>query len=293
MPIIQVYSDKVDIRKNLHVEGNITFTGSLYDPNGVFTGGTTYDNTNRLDYEFLSEPIGETEAEVNIVEPTSSPSVSKVFIDSEYKYMTFPYTSGANNTAYNITFNEDTECDILIVGGGGGGDGEIGGGGGGGAVLYAQNVIIQPNTYTINVGKGGAENNNGNNSTAFGATCLGGGSTLRVAWIASNNGRSGGSGSGGGSGNTGTATGFGGGVGTSTKGSLLSTATLYNGNSGGDGGDRGGSDIGVCSGGGGGANEVGKSTTNTVRYNNASNYTAWFNAGADGSGGDGILINIT
>jgi hypothetical protein len=215
-------------------------------------------------------------------------------INDDYKYIPFVNT-GANQTSYNIHFSENTECDILIVAGGGGGDGQIGGGGGGGAVLYAQGVIIQPNTYTINVGKGGAENNNGNNTTAFGATCLGGGSTLRVNWSTKNDGRSGGSGSGGsgGGGNTGSSSG--GGVGTSTKGSLLSTGTLYNGNSGGSGGNQvnvgGGAPI--CSGGGGGANQVGKSTTNTVRYNNASNYTAWFNAGSPGAGGDGILVNIT
>jgi len=54
--------------------------------------------------------------------------------------------------------------------------------------------MIQPNTYTINVGKGGAENNNGNATTAFGATCLGSGSTLRVGWATKNAGRSDGSG---------------------------------------------------------------------------------------------------
>jgi hypothetical protein len=93
--------------------------------------------------------------------------------------------------------------------------------------LYVFNTlsstIYKSFSYTINVGNGGAKNNNGNNSTAFGATCLGGGSTLYVAWDAPNTGRSGGSGSGGSSGyNQGT--GASGGVGVSLKGTgLLST----------------------------------------------------------------------
>ena len=42
-------------------------------------------------------PVGTIE---NIVEHTSSPSVSKITINSEYKYMAFTYTSGAINTPY-------------------------------------------------------------------------------------------------------------------------------------------------------------------------------------------------
>ena len=152
-PIIQVYSDKVDITKNLNVTGDITFTGNLYDDaNGIFTsggggdGGTTYDDENRLNYEFLKEPtedlvtisnideptiiqdaniqeslitqtanIQEPTIDLVIQEPTSSPSVPKTTIDSDYKYMSFPYTTGTNNTSYTITFNDNTECDILIV----------------------------------------------------------------------------------------------------------------------------------------------------------------------------------
>jgi len=157
-----------------------------------------------------------------------------------------------------------------------------------------QGVIIQPNTYTINVGKGGAENNNGNDSSAFGATCLGGGSTLHVAFDVPNAGRSGGSGSGGSSGyNQGT--GASGGVGVSLKGTgLLSTGILYNGNVGGVGGSQNGnSPFIVCSGGGGGAGNAGKSTINNTRYNNASNYQAWITDGSPGAGGDGVFVNIT
>jgi hypothetical protein len=56
---------------------------------------------------------------------------------------------------YSITFNENTECDILIVGGGGGGGRRAGGGGGAGALLYHKGQILN-GIYDINVGNGGS-----------------------------------------------------------------------------------------------------------------------------------------
>jgi len=190
-PIIQVYRDKVDITKNLNVAGDITFTGNLYDTNGIFTsggGGTTYDDDNRLNYKFLKEPIKDAESIVNIQEPiiiqdaniqeptidlviqepTSSPSVSITTIDSDYKYMAFTYTTGTNNTVYNITFNDNTECDILMIGAGGGGGHSRAGGAGSGACLVYKNYVMN-GTYNILVGKGslnvsGDNGLNGNDS---------------------------------------------------------------------------------------------------------------------------------
>ena len=63
--------------------------------------------------------------------------------------------------------------------------------GGGGVVLYATNVVIPSGTYTIKVGAGGAQNTNGYSSEAFGAICLGGGSTAHVGWNTPNDGSSG------------------------------------------------------------------------------------------------------
>jgi len=64
----------------------------------------------------------------------------------------------------------DMYCDLLMVGGGGNGGNNIGGGGGGGAVLYAQNIKITSNLYTILVSYG-----NGYNTSGFGAIISGGG----------------------------------------------------------------------------------------------------------------------
>ena len=228
---------------------------------------------------------------------TSTPVAPTIGTTGDYTYMVFTYTTetaGAGTGQSLYTINVPTGgvvCDILLVGGGGGGDKFVGGGGGGGAVLYATNVNIPVGSYTIKVGKGGVVNQNGSSTEAFGATCLGGGSTLFVDWATPNNGRAGGSGSGGSAGGS---TGTGGGVGTSTKGTLLNSATLYNGNSGGNGlGQVGISSpyFGqpVCSGGGGGAGSAGLSSKQ-VHYTTRS---SWIADGKPGTGGDGVQINIT
>jgi hypothetical protein len=209
--------------------------------------------------------------------------------------MVFTYTTetagtGTGQTLYTINVPTNITCDVLIVGGGGGGDQINAGGGGGGAVLYATNITIPPNTYTIKVGKGGAQNVNGSSSEAFGSICLGGGSTSYVAWNTPNNGSAGGSGSGGSPGSWATTiTGVGGGVGVSTKGSLLNSGTLYNGNIGGNGLPQVSGTGNVCGGGGGGASSVGLNSSQT-QYSSRS---SWFTAGKPSSGGDGIQNNIT
>jgi hypothetical protein len=72
---------------------------------------------------------------------------------------------------YSITFQENTECDILMVAGGGGGgtsystnSGVPGGGGGAGGLIFLENQTVPSNTYIIHVGKGG-DGDNFNDST--------------------------------------------------------------------------------------------------------------------------------
>jgi len=68
--------------------------------------------------------------------------------------------------------------EVLIVGGGGGGGGASGGGGGGGGVIYMPSVSVTAGTnYPIVVGDGGVALNNGENSSVFGATAAGGGTS--------------------------------------------------------------------------------------------------------------------
>ena len=73
--------------------------------------------------------------------------------NSDYRYIVFR-NRGSDQTKYSITFPEDTECDILIVGGGGAGGNSMGGGGGAGGVVYTINQTLN-GTYTIAVGRGG------------------------------------------------------------------------------------------------------------------------------------------
>mgnify|MGYP000014686600 CR=1 FL=1 len=66
------------------------------------------------------------------------------------------YTTFTDTTAPgSITFEQDTVCDILMVGGGGAGSGQHGGGGGAGKLILFNQVILSKGTYVINIGEGG------------------------------------------------------------------------------------------------------------------------------------------
>jgi uncharacterized protein (DUF1810 family) len=165
-------------------------------------------------------------------------------------YKSHTFTSVGNNT-FTVTqlSNDSTKnvLDYLIIGGGGGG-GSWYYGGGGGAGGYLTTLTPTPgNTtpkpkitpsltnYTITVGGGGAQNQNGQNSSAFGQTAIGGG---RGGQDNTNGGGqagfSGGSG-GGGSTGWGYTTNNAGGSATSGQGFNGGTGTLHAGGGGGAG----------------------------------------------------------
>ena len=58
-------------------------------------------------------------------------------------------------TEYNVNFDNNTECDLLIVGAGGGGSRRMGGGGGAGALIYDNFIFKGGQDYKLRVGKGG------------------------------------------------------------------------------------------------------------------------------------------
>ena len=101
---------------------------------------------------------------------TNEPTITTTTTFTE-TIRTFVHSGGAEaQTTHTITVGRDTICDILVVGGGGGGgigvnDMYEGGGGGAGGIVYMINKTLNAGTYKINVGKGGASNTNGNNST--------------------------------------------------------------------------------------------------------------------------------
>jgi hypothetical protein len=262
---VQIYINKLDMSIILN-NTDITIDYRASNFNMEVVKSDIYTRDTNLENNILNEPQ---------------------IIPEKYNIEQYIHLNSGNFTEYTKSFTQNTLCDILIVGGGGGGDRQIGGGGGGGAVLYATNVVIPSGTYIIKVGAGGAGNTNGYSSEAFGAICLGGGSTSFVGWGTPNNGTSGGSGSGGSAGGT---IGTGGEFGISTKGALLSNGKLYNGNIGGNGLAQvaSGSFQPVCSGGGGGAGSAGLHSKQ-VDYNTRA---TWITAGKPGSGGDGVAIDI-
>jgi len=209
----------------------------------------------------------------------TAPVTPSIYIENTsgniYAVESYTYSGSANTADYTRVFPKNTVCDILVVGGGGAGGKDIGAGGGGGAVLYGTNINIPLGSYNIVIGRGATPGETrGVSSSAFGATLLGGGCAGNVTWSGPSTANSGGSGAGGKStGSSQTA----GGVGVSTKGTILSTATLYNGNIGGTGSLQ--TAAGVQSAGGGGAGAVGGNGNGS--------------ATKTGNGGNGVLVNIT
>jgi hypothetical protein len=246
--------------------------------------GTT-DPTNKLHiFDNINEPkiIVQNGLIPPFITIPSVPSATTISTTGTHTYMVFTYTTetggaGSRQTLYNITVpTGGLICDVLMVGGGGAGGRDVGGGGGGGAVLYGTNINIPANTYEIRVGDGAtAGETRGKSTTGFGATILGGGCAGNVVWPNATVANSGGSGAGGKSSGSGTREPAGS-VGVSSKGTILTNATLYNGNVGGNSALQSNQ---VQSGGGGGAGGVGGNGS-------GGSVTATAN------GGVGILVNI-
>lgn len=76
-----------------------------------------------------------------------------VLISGNDYYFAFTNTSSLNT----IIFNQDTKCQLFMIGGGGGAgfEGNSGGGGGAGAYYYNDNFTFASGTYTFNIGAGG------------------------------------------------------------------------------------------------------------------------------------------
>ena len=152
---------------------------------------------------------------------------------------------------------------ILLVGGGGAGGNTMGGGGGAGGMLEVSNVILSAGTYTVTVGAGGTPGTGQGRGGSGGSTAFAfGGTTLHeVAGGGGGGGWQSTTGQTGGSGGGGTQNGFGGngiaGMGFAGAAGLGSNTSN--------------------SGGGGGAGEAGHTAANSRA----------------GSGGDGIVSDIT
>ena len=193
--------------------------------------------------------------------------------DSTYFYRTFLSSETLSVSGGQLT------ADILIIGGGGSAGHTAGGGGGAGGVVYAESKILDPASYFITIGAGGAagtfDGSDGNPGISSSISSInlvanGGG-----AGAHGGNGYSGGSGGGAGYNNQSI-----GGVKTQTSGSGYTGF----GNNGGGQPNSGG--IPYRSGGGGGAGEAGQNTqSSTVGGRGGNGLALWSNwALATGTG---------
>ena len=108
--------------------------------------------------KYFNESIDPSNANIQII--SNNEPIFKELLSAGEKdvYETLKFThseENENQTHYNYNFEQDTICDILIVGGGGAGGNSMGGGGGAGGVVYTINQTLIAGNYTIGVGKGG------------------------------------------------------------------------------------------------------------------------------------------
>lgn len=191
-------------------------------------------------------------------------SGGSIYIDGDYCVNTF-----TSNGTLEVDNSEVTNATVLVVAGGGGGGYGRGGGGGAGGYQYNSSFNITIQSYSVTVGDGGLDDEDGNDSIFSTITAIGGGSGGGEAGFGSQTtGRDGGSG--------------GGGISVSQAGGVGSQ-----GNNGGIG-QSGASDN--RGGGGGGAGAVGASGDSTpnggVGLLNSINGTAVYYAGGGGGGGN-------
>lgn len=246
--------------KNITVDDTESFKVSVgttaQRPASPATGATRFNTTTNV----LEYYTGSYWARIdNLVEASSTGSIVSDIEDEGVPYRVHIFRGSGTFTP---TYGGQVE--YLIVAGGGGGGAWVGGGGGGGGVLKGTTTVT-PQTYTITVGAGGTREynpgsytgmprgTNGENSSAFGLTAIGGGRGGSWSSFAPGDG-----GSGGGSGYN-----------------QQSVGTTNQGNAGGVG--RADSINGYPTGGGGGAANVGQ---------------VW-SATKSGDGGIGIISTIT
>jgi len=179
---------------------------------------------------------------------------------------TVSYVSGwvvhkfTTSGTFNVTCGGTMTAQVLVVAGGGGGGQDYGGGGGAGGVIFNSAFSIPQTSYSITVGAGGGNEQNGSNSVFSTLTAIGGGRGARYSTGSAG-------GSGGGAGYFAAA----GGAGTSGQG--------YNGGTSGNVNYRGS--------GGGGASQVGyanNAATNRANGGNGTDYSAYFGTSVGESG---------
>ena len=243
---------------------------SVTESNGVFSLVGSNNTSNAGSFVFRSK------ASDGVLFTPAITTVSLGFLPTggvvtNYSSGGIDYEVRTFNSSGSLNISSPIDVDYLIIGGGGGGGMANGGGGGGGAGGYLTgSTTLSAQSYSIVIGAGGAgavsppvspatagdHGIQGENSSAFGLTAIGGGfggGDYDVA-PANRNGGDGGSGGGG----------------ARVYQGLGGTATSGQGSNGGTGGQNTG-------GGGGGAGQAGTNATSSY----------------GGNGGDGLASTIT
>jgi len=135
---------------------------------------TQYYNLKLNEVKYFNESIDPSNADIQIIS-TNEPTFKELLSAGEkevYETVEYIYNGSGDFKQYdNISFPNETVCEILIVGGGGGGGSRAGSGGGAGAVIHLTNQRLSAGTYTIRVGNGGngastmGQGNKGNDSS--------------------------------------------------------------------------------------------------------------------------------
>lgn len=248
-------------------DSNLVWTCNKADQDGTFHWRIRGDITRfGFDYDRFSNSTASALRYVADVDPDRD---DPVFLSDKFMFDYLKNNYPANFTGDKFVLEQGGEVEYLIVAGGGGGGptdgaGAAGGGGGAGGALYGK-TILQPGTYPIQVGEGGAalrsqgeQGEDGGNTTALGFTAIGGGGGGSRDTF----GRNGGSG-----------------------GGTNRTFASFGSGTSGQGFDGGGGDNNVspsAGGGGGGATELGQDARTD---NNGGIYYA-------GRGGNGIYTSI-
>ena len=199
-------------------------------------------------------------------------------INCEFDFTAVPF-SGTTTTTTTIAPTTTTTStttvapytvDYFILAGGGGGGSTVGGGGGAGGYISGSTTVVS-SSYPIVIGAGGALEFNGNDSTAFTLTAIGGGAGGYGTSVGSRDGFDGGSGGGG----------------TGEIDSAGGASTTGQGFDGGNGKILVGSSTNA--GGGGGATELGEDgTTQSSGFpGDGGNGTTWLNGITYAGGGGG------
>jgi len=179
--------------------------GSFLNNTSITTSALSVTDSDSITYSLASGSSLPTGLTLNSSTGVISGTLPVVSANTTYTF-TINASDGLSliPRTFSISSIYDIAVDYLVVAGGGGTGWDVGGGGGGGGVLSGTSARVKGSTFTLSVGDGGnshpangsnSKGDNGQNSTLFGLTAIGGGGG--GSYPAQGNGRSGGSGGGG------------------------------------------------------------------------------------------------